>query len=74
MENLSQVEEGCKAKIIFIQGGKSAAHRLAEMGLLPGEKITMFHNAGAGSVTIFVKGAKLSIGHGLAEKIKVKEE
>jgi Fe2+ transport system protein FeoA len=33
----------------------------------------MFHNSGAGPLTIRVKGSKLSIGHGLAQKIIVRE-
>jgi Fe2+ transport system protein FeoA len=34
----------------------------------------MMHNSGAGPVTICVKGSKISIGYGLAQKIIVREE
>ncbi|MCK4905106.1 FeoA domain-containing protein [bacterium] len=74
MKNLNNIQPGSKAVIVFIQGGRGACHRLAELGLLPGEKVTMFNNSGAGPVTVCVKGSKLSIGHGLAQKIIVREE
>lgn len=74
MKNLCDVRSGCTAAIILIQGGRSACHRLAELGLLPGEKLAMLNNSCSGPVTISVKGSKLSIGHGLAQKIIVREE
>lgn len=74
MSRLSDIKTGRAARIIFIDGGMGAQHRLVELGLLPGEKITMLHNSGAGPVTVTVKGSKLSLGHGLAKKIIVREE
>ncbi len=74
MSRLSDIKTGCAARIIFIDAGMGAQHRLVELGLLPGEKITMLHNSGAGPVTVTVKGSKLSLGHGLAKKIIVREE
>ena len=72
--NLSDVRTGNNARIVFIDAGRCCHHRLAEMGLLPGEKINVLFNAGSGSVTVCVKGSKLSVGAGMAEKIKVREE
>lgn len=74
MKSLIDIRSGCPAVIIFIHGGRGAQHRLCELGLLPGERVTMLQNSGAGPVTICVKGSKLSIGHGLAQKIIVREE
>jgi len=74
MKSLADIRSGCPAVIIFIRGGRGAQHRLCELGLLPGERITMAQNSGAGPVTICVKGSKLSIGQGLAQKIIVREE
>ena len=74
MKNLSDVKSGCAAIIVFIYGGRGAHYRLVELGLLPGEKIKMVQNTGFGPVTIYVKGSRLSIGHGLAQKIIVREE
>ncbi len=74
MKSLVDIKSGCAAAIVFIHGGRGAQHRLAELGLLPGEKLTMLHNSCCGPVTVYVKGSKLSIGHGLAQKIIVREE
>lgn len=64
-----------KAFLIFsyVQGGHSAIHRLTDMGLLPGEKIKIIHNTGIGPVTIEIKGSKVALGHGIAQKIMVEE-
>ncbi|MDD5567971.1 MAG: FeoA family protein [Candidatus Omnitrophica bacterium] len=74
MKSLTDIKSGRPAVIIFIHGGRGAQHRLCELGLLPGERVTVLQNPGAGPVTICVKGSKLSIGHGLAQKIIVREE
>lgn len=74
MKRLSDLPPGSRASVVFIQAGHHAHHRLAELGLLPGEKLVMFNNCGSGPVTVCVKGSKLSIGHGLAGKIIVREE
>jgi len=74
MKSLCDVKSGCSVAVICIRGGRGACHRLTELGLLPGEKLTMLHNSSFGPVTICVKGSKLSIGHGLAQKIIVREE
>jgi len=74
MKSLCDIDSGSIGVIVFIQGGKGASHRLAELGLLPGERLTMMHNSGVGPVTIIVKGSKISIGYGLAQKIIVREE
>jgi len=73
MKSLADIRSGCPAAIVFIYGGRGAQHRLCELGLLPGERITMLQNSGLGPVTICVKGSKLSIGYGLAQKIIVRE-
>jgi len=74
MKSLADIRSGCAAAIVFVHGGRGAQCRLAELGLLPGEKLTMLHNSCCGPVTILVKGSKLSLGHGLAQKILVREE
>ncbi len=74
MKSLSDIKSGENAVIVYVRGGRGASYRLAELGLLPGEKLVVFHNSGTGPVTVCVKGSKLSIGHGLAQKIMVREE
>ena len=55
------------------EGGDSAMAKLADMGLLPGERIKVINNTGIGPVTLEIKGSKVAIGHGLARKIMVEE-
>jgi Fe2+ transport system protein FeoA len=74
MACLNDIRSGNNARIVFIEAGRCCHHRLAEMGLLPGERVNMLFNGGSGAVTVCVKGTKISIGAGLAEKIKVREE
>jgi Fe2+ transport system protein FeoA len=74
MKRLHDVRPGHLARIISICGGGECGRRLADLGIIEGEKIKMLHNTGVGPVTVAVKGSKLSLGHGLAMKIAVKEE
>ena len=73
MNSLIDTRSGSEVVIVSVCGGRGAHQRLAEMGLLPGEKIRIINNAGVGPVMLNVKGSKLALGHGLAQKIVVKE-
>ena len=57
-----------------VEGGRGAMQRLTDMGLIPGERLKILHNSGYGPVTVFIKGSKVALGHGLAAKIIVEEE
>ncbi|MDD5503843.1 MAG: FeoA family protein [Candidatus Omnitrophica bacterium] len=56
------------------EGGQCAAGRLTDMGLVPGEKLRLLHEPGRGPVAVVIKGAKVALGHSLADKIFVEEE
>jgi len=73
MSRLSKVKTGSQVVFISVDGGLHSRSRLADMGLLPGEKIKVVQNTGHGPVTVLMKGSKVALGHGLAEKIIVKE-
>lgn len=74
MNKLSNAKTGSKLTFISANGGKGVHHRLAEMGLVPGEKIKVLHNSGHGQVTVRIKGSKVAFGYGLAQKIAVRDE
>ena len=74
MNRLSQARTGSKLVFISANGGMGVMRRLTDMGLIPGEKIKVLHNPGHGPVSISIKGSKLAFGHGLAQKIIVREE
>ena len=73
MSRLTEAKQGAKLVMISIAGGMGAEKRLAEMGLYPGEQIKIINNSGTGPVTIGIKGTKLALGQGLAQKILVRE-
>ncbi len=74
MIRLSQVKTGNSVVFISSRGGAEIMKRLTHMGLIPGEKIQVLHNTGHGQVTVLIKGSKLAVGHGLAQKIFVRGE
>ena len=74
MNKLSNAKTGSKLTFISVNGGMGVMRKLTDMGLIPGEKIKVLHNTGHGQVTVHIKGSKVALGHGLAQKIVVREE
>ena len=73
MNRLTNFKAGDRVVFVSVEGGCGMIKRLSDMGLLPGEIIEVINGYGIGPVTLFVKGTKLALGHGIAEKIFVKE-
>jgi DtxR family Mn-dependent transcriptional regulator len=72
---LTECEKGEEVVIIRVNAGKNAKTRLANLGLVPGVKITKTKNAPfKGPIELIVKGSSLVIGRGLASKIIVECE
>jgi ferrous iron transport protein B len=74
MIELTKAKAGKQLFFSHVQGGEGARRKLLDMGLVPGEKIRVIQYTGRGQVMLEVKGSKIAIGHGLAEKIIVEEE
>jgi ferrous iron transport protein A len=74
MHKLTQANANVNLIFISLEGGRGAAQRLTDMGLIPGERLKVLHNTGFGPVTVLIKETKVALGHGLASKIIVKEE
>lgn len=53
--------------------GKGLAHRLAEMGLTPGEKLEII-NRGDGPFIVSIKGSRFVLGRGMVHRILVRPE
>jgi len=73
-KNLMNLKINQNAKIAFIDAGKEAAKRLADLGLTPSTPIkvlkkTLFF----GPIEIEARGCKLALGRGIASKVWVKE-
>ncbi|MBY9016567.1 MAG: ferrous iron transport protein A [Candidatus Lokiarchaeota archaeon] len=70
---LTECEKGEEVIVIRVNAGRNAKTRLANLGVVPGVKITKTKNAPfKGPLEIIVKGSSLVIGRGLASKIIVK--
>ncbi len=74
MIRLTQAKKNIDLLFLSVEGGRGAAQRLSDMGLVPGEKLKVLNNPGFGPVTVLIKGVKVGLGHGLAFKILIKEE
>ncbi|MFC1738335.1 ferrous iron transport protein A [Planctomycetota bacterium] len=69
---LSRVDQGQTVTIVSIEAGRGLKSRLASMGLLSNTVITIISNKQPGPFVINVKGAKMMLGRGMADKIMVK--
>jgi len=71
---LDQIYENRKAKVIDIQGGAGIRQRLSQMGIHPGDMITMVrYGALRGPLLIEIHGSQVALGRGIASKIIVEE-
>ena len=68
---LSIIEAGNVVRVIAINAGRGLQSRLAEMGLVPGEKIEVISNSQTGPFLIAVKGSRMVLGREMAQKIMV---
>ena len=70
---LEKLSENQAAEIISVMGGRMAAKRLADLGLITGARIKILNKAILGGpIEIEAKGSKMFLGRGLAAKILVK--
>ena len=69
---LSDVKAGQKVRFMEAHAGYGMTGRLAAMGLLPGSVFEVKSNNRPGPIIVFVKGSKMVLGRGMAEKILVK--
>ena len=69
---LSLVRAGSRVRLVSVQAGRGLAKRLADMGFVPGDEIQVVSNGVPGPLVVLVKGSRLVLGRGMAEKILVK--
>ena len=69
---LAMLRTGAKAVVLRIHGEEDFAHRLMELGLVPGTEIAVIRHAPLGDpVELQVRGAHFSIRLSEAERIHV---
>ncbi|KKR91893.1 MAG: Protein, probably involved in Fe2+ transport [Parcubacteria group bacterium GW2011_GWC2_42_12] len=69
---LSKIKEGEEVEIVTINAGAQTTKRLADLGLTSGTKIKVLRKAISGPLEIRIRGSRLALGRGLANKITVK--
>jgi DtxR family Mn-dependent transcriptional regulator len=71
---ITSLRPGEKAKIVFIRGGGGVTQRLCDLGLTNGTLISLVREAPLhGPIQVCVRGCRLVIGRGIAEKIFVQK-
>jgi ferrous iron transport protein A len=71
MMPLTMVARGM-VKVIRIEGGFGVMDKLKPLGILPGENVEILRNDNTGPLVLSVKGSRMVIGRGMAQKIYVK--
>jgi Fe2+ transport system protein FeoA len=59
--------------VTTVRAGRGLQRRLADMGLTPGVQIRVINSQMPGPVLIDLRGSRLGLGFGVAQKILVKE-
>ena len=68
---LSMVGPGQEVRLVGVSGGWGIRHRLADMGLTPGETLRVVQTDWSGPVLVAVRDSRLALGRGMAHKIIV---
>ena len=69
---LDNLPPGCSGIIVNLSGGKHISSRLASIGLTIGSEVQVLQNYHHGPIIITVRGVRLALGRGEANKIEVK--
>lgn len=69
---LAMAKEGEIVEVVGMRGGLGLERKLANMGLTPGVKIRVIHSQVAGPVLIELRGGRVGLGRGVAQKVLVK--
>jgi ferrous iron transport protein A len=67
---LSKAKADQELELVEIQAGHKLTHRLAELGLTPGVKLRLVQVNG-GPLLVSVRGSRIALGRGMAEKLLV---
>ncbi len=63
--------EGVAVRMVGINGGQRAAHRLAELGLSPGVELSVIRDNG-GTLLVAIGDSRLALGAGVAHSVLVR--
>ncbi len=68
---LAMVGAGRRVKLLALHTGRECAARLSAMGLVPGAEIEVLRNASRGPFMVSVKGSRVVLGRGVAQRVMV---
>ena len=68
---LAMVSPGEVVTVVSVRAGRGLTRRLADMGLVPGTRLRVVNSQMPGPLIIDVRGSRLVLGHGMAQKITV---
>lgn len=68
---LSSVSAGCSVLLRRIRAGLELEARLSALGFVPGATVEVHRNGPHGPLVVQVKGSRLMLGRGMADKIAV---
>jgi len=68
---LTIVQAGRRVRLVAVDAGCGLRGRLTALGLVPGAEIEVLHNSQRGPFLIEVKGSRVMLGRGMAQKIMV---
>ncbi len=69
---LSEIETGRTVQLVAIEGGQNVTRRLAAMGILPHAELEVVRNDHPGPFIVRVRGTRVALGRGVAQKIMVR--
>ncbi len=68
---LTQAKEGQRLAVVSLGGGHGFRRRLAELGMNPAIPLTVLRNRGGSPLVIELRGSRLMLGRGVANRILV---
>ncbi len=68
---LTVVQAGRRVRLIAVKAGHELENRLSSMGLVSGVEIEVLRNSAKGPLLIKIKGSRVMLGRGMAQKIVV---
>ena len=71
---LNTLDQGEKAFVHSLCGGRAVSNRLVSLGFTPGVELDMVQNFGHGPLIVALRGTRVALGRGEAEKILVRRE
>ena len=70
--SLSALHTGEHGEVVELAGGRGALSRMTALGFTPGADVTVLQNFGRGPLIAQVRGARVALGRGEAQRVYVR--